>query len=182
MINSGTFRRLFNSSLLKPFRRFAREERGQSVVEGALSLMMLMMLIFGVIETSWAIYSDHYVANVAHEAARFAMVRGGGWTSACDGTGTQSMCVATTDDVRNFVANRNFPGITITAAEVHVQYFATLPSSTSQSCSADSTGTLANAAGDAVQVTICHPFTLTVPLIPAITWQLTSTSQMVIAQ
>lgn len=144
--------------------------------------MTLLMLIFAVIESSWAIYSDHYVSNVAHEAARFAIVRGGSWSSACDGTGTQSKCTAKLDDVKNFVANRNFPGINVTASQVHVQYFSTLPSSTSQSCTAESTGTLANAAGNIVQVTVCHPFTLTVPLVPAITWNLSSTSQMVIAQ
>lgn len=181
MINPSTSRRRFNSRLLRPLKRFASDEQGQSLVEGAIALMTLLMLIFGVIETSWAIYSDHYVGNVTHEAARFAMVRGGSWSSACDGTGTQSKCIATTNDVANFVANRNFPGINITAGEVCVEYFSSLPSSTSQSCTT-STGTLANAAGDVVQVTITHPFTLTVPLVPPITWQLSSTSQMVIAQ
>lgn len=178
MILPGTSRQLFNSPLLSALRRRARDEQGQSLVEAALSMITLLLLIFAVIESSWAIYSDHYLGNVTHEAARYAIVRGGSWSTACSGYGS-SMCTASPTDISNYVASRNFPGIQIQATDVCVQYFSSVPSSTSSSCSANSSP---NAPGNIVQVTINYPFTLAVPLLPPITWQLSSTSQMVIAQ
>lgn len=176
---------MFHSPRLYALRRCGREEEGQSLVETALSMMALLMLIFGVIESSWAIYSNHYVGNVAHEAARYAIVRGASWGTSCDGTGSagsgyaSSKCTANATDIQNFVANDNF-GTSITASNVCVEYFSTLPTSASTSCTT-STGTLANSVGDVVQVTITYPFTISIPLIPAITWNMSSTSQMVIA-
>lgn len=140
--------------------------------------MTLLLLIFAVIESSWAIYSDHYVGNVTHEATRYAMVRGGSWSAACSGYGS-SMCTASPTDIKNYVTSRNFPGIRIQAANVCVQYFSSVPSSSSSSCTDNSSP---NSPGNIVQVTIGYPFTLTVPLLPPITWHLSSTSQMVIAQ
>ena len=171
--------------MLRALRRCARDEQGQSLVEAAVSMMTMFILLFGVIETSWAIYTDHYVGNVAHEAARYAIVRGGSWAANCDGSGSagsgygSSMCTASSTDIANFVVHRNFPGINIAAGDVCVEYFSSVPSSTSGSCTANSSP---NSPGDIVQVTINHPYTLTVPGLPAITWRLSSTSQMVIAQ
>ena len=138
----------------------------------------VLVLIFATIEASWAIYCDHYLGNVAHEATRYAIVRGSSWTTSCAAY-TSSMCKASTTDIANYVVSRNFPGINIAASNVCVQYFSTMPSSTSSSCTGN---TSPNAPGDIVQVTITYPFNLAIPLAPAITWHLASTSQMVIAQ
>lgn len=150
-------------------------------------MMVMLMLVFGVIELCWAVYGLHCVGNVAHEATRYAIVRGGSWGTTCDGTGAagsgsaSSMCTASTTDIANYVANRNFPGLNVTANDVCVEYFSSVPSNVS-ACTTSSTGTLANSPGDFVQVTINYPFTLTLPGLPAYTWDLTSTSQMVIAE
>lgn len=178
MTISSTSRQLPHCSFIQAFRRCAHDEQGQSVVEAALSMFAMLILIFGVIESSWAIYCDHYLGNVAHEATRYAIVRGGSWASSCSGYAS-SQCTASPTDIANFVANNNFPGINITASEVCVQYFSSVPSATSSSCSANSSP---KAPGNIVQVTINHPFVLTVPGLPQITWNLASTSQMVIAQ
>ena len=178
MILSGTSRKLFNSPLLSGLRRCARDEQGQSLVEAGFCMLTLLLLIFAVIESSWAIYTDHYVGNVAHEAARYAIVRGGSWGSACSGYGS-SLCTASPTDISNYVASLNFPGIQIQASNVCVQYFSSVPASTSSSCTGN---TSPNAPGNIVQVTVTYPFTLSAPLLPPMTWQLASTSQMVIAQ
>jgi Flp pilus assembly protein TadG len=182
-----TIRLPFRSPLLRALRRRARDQRGSALVEVAVTTIPLLMLIFGVIEISLAIYNFHYLANAAHEAARYAIVRGSSWSTGCDGSGSagsgygSSQCTASTNDIANYVANRNFPGISIAASNVCVQYFSSVPSSTSNSCTT-STGTLANAPGDIVEVRIRVPYQVTIPGLPVYTWNLQSTSQMVIAQ
>lgn len=140
-------------------------------------MMGLLMLIFAVIEASWAIYSYHYLGHITHEAARYAIVRGGSWGVPCSDT-TLSMCTASQGDIADFAASRNFPGINIT--NVCVEYFSSVPSNTSSCSPPGNTGP--NLPGDIVEVTITYPFTLSVPLLPPITWNMSSTSQMVISQ
>lgn len=146
-------------------------------------MLVLFMLIFGVIEGCWAVYSYHYLANAAHEAARYAIVRGGDWLIPCDSVGgwSASMCAASPENIASFVNSRGFPAITVDPNEVCVQYFApdSLPPSGSLACDGNSGP---NQVGDIVQVTISHPFTLIIPGLPNNTWNLSSTSRMVIAQ
>lgn len=149
-------------------------------------MIVLLILIFGVIEVSWAVYSYHLVANAAHEGARYAMVRGNSWAPAsCDGSGsagsgwTSSRCIASSADIANYVANRSLPGVAINASNVCVQYFATVPASTSTTCTPGGT---ANSQGNIVQVTVSYPFTLNVVFLPPKTISISSTSQMIIAQ
>jgi Flp pilus assembly protein TadG len=168
-------------------RRRALDQQGSSMVETAVCILVMLTLIFAVIESCWAVYTFHYIGNASHEAARYAIVRGGTWGASCDGSGnagsgySSSMCTASSTDIANYVANRGFPGIRLTSSNVCVAYYSSVPSSASTSCTASS-GTLANAAGDVVQVTVSYPFKLNLPLMPAYTWNLSSTSQMVIAQ
>ena len=155
------------------------------MVETAISFSLLSMLMFGVFEVCLAVYSYHFLANTAHEATRYAIVRGSSWTSSCDGSGKDgsgydgSGCTASPTDIANFVANRSFPGFHVTADDVCVQYFSSVPSSTSTTCSSNSSP---NAPGDIVQVTINYPFKLTIPFLKAQALTMSSTSQMVISQ
>lgn len=158
------------------------------MVETAFSLLILIGLLLAVIEGSMAVYSYHYLANAAHEATRYAIVRGGDWATSCDGNSTagsgygSSMCTASPSDIANYVANRNFPGIRLTASNVCVQYFSSVPASPSARCTASTGAITANVAGDVVQVTIIEPFTFFLPGIGTYNYNLASTSQMVIAQ
>jgi hypothetical protein len=181
---SGTIRLHLKSRLLRAFTRHARNESGQSLVETAVSMLIVLMLIFGVIEGCWGVYSFHYLANAAHEAARYAIVRGHDWIIPCDSVGgwSASMCTASPANIANFAANRGFPGINIDPNnDVCVEYFApdSMPDSGSLACNPN---TGPNSVGDIVQVTINNPFKLTLPGLPAYTWNLSSTSRMVIAQ
>ena len=166
-------------------RRSTRDEQGSNLVETAVSMLVLLMLMFGVIEASLAVYSFESVANAARDATRYAIVRGGSWSATCDGTGqagsgySSSRCQASPADIANYIANRDFPGVNIAASNVCVEYFSSVPSSTSTACSANSSP---NSPGDIVQVTITYPFTLTIPGLAAYSLNLSSTSQSVIAQ
>ena len=187
MINRATIRLPFNSPLLRALRRRARDNRGSALVEAALTMIPLFMLFFSVVEISMAVYNFHYISNAAHEAARYAIVRGSSWGTACDSNGTSgsgyasSQCTASTDDIAQYVANRGFPGVNISASDVCVQYFGTMPTSPSTSCTT-STGTLSNQPGDIVQVRVRVPYQFTIPALPTYTWYMGATSQMVIAQ
>lgn len=184
---SDTIRLHLNAPLLTIVSRQFRDERGGTLVETAISFLLLLSLMFGVIEGSMAVYSYHFLAGAAHEATRYAIVRGGGWDNACDGTGKagsgygSSMCTASPADVANYVANRNFPGLSLTAADVCVQYLGSAPGGATTTCSA-STSNTDNVPGDIVQVTLAYPFALNIPGLPGHTFTMTSTSQMVISQ
>lgn len=158
------------------------------MVETAISFLLLLALMFGVIEGSLAVYSFHFLANASHEATRYATVRGGEWGFSCDGSGSSgsgygsSGCTANWDDVKNYVASRNFPGLHITAGNVCVQYLSSTPASTVTPCTTSSTALTNNVRGDIVQVTINYPYTLSVLGLGNYTFQMSSTSQMEIAQ
>jgi Flp pilus assembly protein TadG len=158
------------------------------VVETAISLSILTLLMFGIFEVCLAVYSYHFLANAAHEGARYAIVRGGRWSVACDGSGkagsgyASSMCKASTADVANYVVQRSFPGILLTASDVCVKYMGPTPGSASTTCKASDSIAADNVPGDIVQVTVNYPFTLPVPGFPAVLFTMSSTSQMVIAE
>jgi Flp pilus assembly protein TadG len=155
-----------------------RSEQGSAVVETAVSMVCLLTLIFAVFEVSIAVYSYHFVANAAHEGARYAIVRGSGWGAACSSP-SSSMCTASTAQIAAFVASRQFPGVNLTANDVCVQYSASVSSTPSTTCTANTTP---NSAGDLVQVTVTYPFTFNLPFVKALKINLASTSQMTIAQ
>lgn len=171
------------SSVLTALTRSARDEQGQSLVETALTMLILIGLLFAVIEGCVAVYSYHYLANAAHEAARYAIVRGGDWSTTCDAAGgwSASMCMASPDNVAHYVANRGFPGINIVPDNVYVSYFHTIQANVSTGCPGTNGPTTYNRTGDVVQVTICYPFTFALPF-GTYTYNLASTSQMTIAQ
>lgn len=189
MIPLSKFRLRIRLPLSGALKRRMRDDRGQSMAETAVSLTLSLLLIFGFIEFCWGLYSFHYLANASHQATRYAIVRGGSWTTNCTDY-TDSQCTASTAEIANYVAATaaNIPGMYqgpsgtgLTASDVCVLYFASVQSSVTP-CTSSSTGTLDNAPGDIVQVTINYPFELNLPFWTPITWQLTSTSQMVIAQ
>jgi Flp pilus assembly protein TadG len=183
----GTFRLHPNALLLSTLRRLWCDQRGGTLVETAISFLLLLALIFGVIEGSLAVYSYHFLASAAHEATRYAIVRGGGWDMSCDGSGStgsgygSSGCTANATDVANYVANRNFPGLRITAADVCVEYLGSSPGSATTACTA-STANTDNVPGDIVQVTISYPYTISVPGLPRYSFTMSSTSAMAISQ
>src|SRR5579862_6709464 len=56
--------------------RLVRGERGQTLVEFAISLVVFMMTIFGTIEFGQAVWHYNMVSDLAQEGARWASVRG----------------------------------------------------------------------------------------------------------
>lgn len=61
-------------------------ESGVSLIETALSMVIIIIVIFWVFELSWLLYTHSVLADAANEGVRYAIVRSGG-----DVTGTQAI-------------------------------------------------------------------------------------------
>jgi Flp pilus assembly protein TadG len=78
------------------------EDDGVTIIETAVVISSMLIILFGILEFSRAIYADIYIGYVAHAATRYAMVRGTTFTgTSCSTTATED-CTATSTDVVNF--------------------------------------------------------------------------------
>jgi Flp pilus assembly protein TadG len=140
--------------------RRLRGEEGQTLVEFGFSCAVLFMTLFGILGVCGAVYSYNFVSDAAHEATRYALVRG----SACT---FSTNCPVTSAQIQTYVRNLGYPGIipgNLTAA-------ATWAGSS-------------NAPGSTVSVTVTYTYPLNIPF-----WKqsgtilhLSSTSHMTISQ
>ena len=87
----------------KPFAERCRADRGDALVEFALSSIVFFLLVFGTLEFGIAIWRYNVVANVAKEAVRRAAVCGS------DTALSSSDC-----NIQSFVSGRSY-GMTVTA-------------------------------------------------------------------
>jgi hypothetical protein len=150
--------------------RHARSEHGSAIVEMALSLIVLLTVVFGIMEMSLALYTFHFISEAARDGTRYAIVRGSSCPTAlsgCPGAGNPV-------DVQSYLQGEGFPGITPSLLTA-VTTFPSAGSTCPPSGPCDSPGNL-------VKVVVTYPFPLSIPFIPASTLHMTSTSQMVISQ
>ena len=82
-------------------------QRGNAMVELALTMSAFFLLTLGAMDFSWAIYAQNFCSYAAQDAARWASVHG-----------SQSSSPAAVEDMRAFVQNEgvglNPGGITVT--------------------------------------------------------------------
>ncbi|MGH9394779.1 MAG: TadE/TadG family type IV pilus assembly protein [Terriglobales bacterium] len=131
---------------------------GTSMVEFALSVSVFLTVLFGIMQLSLAMFTYHFVAGAARQAARYAMVRGAecsGWATACP---------AAASDIQSYVESITPGGINPAALTVTTTW---LPD---------------NTPGSEVQVTVQYAYGLDIPFVPASLWHLSSNAQMVISQ
>ena len=139
--------------------RVLRVEVGNTIVEFALSSIILLTLVFGVMMICFALYVYNVLGEAAREGSRYAIVRG----SACN---SFSDCPNVTQaQIQTHIRNIGFPGIT----------------SASLTATASWPGGNENP-GQQVRVTVTYPFPLTIPFELKRTLNMSSTSQMVISQ
>jgi Flp pilus assembly protein TadG len=143
--------------------RRLRGEEGATLVEFALSCAILFMTLFGVIGLCGALYSYNFVADAAHEATRYALVRG----SACTGF---TDCNITSAALQTYVQNLGYPAI--------------VPGNLTAAATWSGTNTPFNAPGNTVSVTVTYRYPLNIPWWPqsGSILSLSSTSQMAISQ
>lgn len=143
-------------------RRFIRCEHGSTLVEAALSMSLLLGMMFGMMAAGFMLYTYHFLSYAARAGARYAVVRG----SACDNSNGMPNCPnVTSDQVQTYVRGLRQTGIN--AAQLTVT--TTWPNVTDNP-------------GDPVNVVVQYPFPLSVPFVISNTVNMQSTSQMVISQ
>jgi Flp pilus assembly protein TadG len=168
--------------------RLVREESGVELVEFAVTAMVLMFILFGVIEFALAMYAYHFTSNAAQQGTRFAMVRGYTWskntTTACSTSAPPSFtmpygCTASSTDIQNYVQSLASAGIspgnvTINTTNSYV-WPGTTPDGASTGC------TQPNSQGCLVKVTVSYSFKL-LPFLKVSALPMSATSETVILQ
>jgi Flp pilus assembly protein TadG len=142
-------------------------ERGSALAETAVVMTVLLMLMFGIIDFGRALYTYSFVAQLARQGARWAIVRG---ADSC--AGGIDNCNATSAELQTYVQSLN-EGAT-NASSIS----ATLTTGTSPGC------TSGNAPGCTAIVTVTYPFKFLLPFMPSGslgTIHMSSTSTMVIS-
>jgi Flp pilus assembly protein TadG len=155
-------------------RQFVRREDGSAILETALSMIILLTFMFGIMAVALALYSYHFISEAAREGTRYAIVRGSSAGSPCTAPGPPT-CAAQSADVQAYVKGLNFPGINpgnMSVAPVWTVFPAGGICAPSASC---------NNPGNLVTVTVTYNFPLTIPFVPAHTYTMSSSSAMVIS-
>jgi Flp pilus assembly protein TadG len=162
---------------LRRLRGQVRGEEGASIVETALASTVFLAMLIGVFQMMLALYTFHFVSDAAREATRYAIVRG---SASCTNTPDLSNCDATSDQIQSYARGISYPGITpgkLTVTTTWLKVSTSLPAT----WSACASGTC-NAPGNQVKVVATYAYPLNVPFVPKATFNLTSTSEMVISQ
>jgi Flp pilus assembly protein TadG len=157
-------------------RHLIAEETGATVVEFALTSSLLLMVIFGILDGSRALYFDHYVCYSAEEASRYAMVRGSTWKNATCTTISTESCTATSANVQSLVQANTPMG---NSSDLTVTTSWTGKTAAGATCNAKS---INNSPGCVVQVQVTYSFNFVLPFLPRNTLPLTSTSAVAITQ
>lgn len=152
-------------------------EQGSALVECALSSLILLSVLFGIIAISLAAYSGLFVSDAARQGTRYAIVRG----STCSTySANLSNCNVTSSQIQTYLRGLAFPGIDSSNLTAATSWYA--PSSSSDpTWTLCSSGTC-NLPGNMVKVTVTYTFPLSIPNIPSSSLTLKSSSRMVIAQ
>jgi Flp pilus assembly protein TadG len=138
-------------------------QRGSALLEQALTIILLLSVMFGIIDFARALYTYHFVANAAREASRWASVR----------SSTSSLGAADSSNVETLVSN--VPGMGLDPANITSSVNWLSPPHGSPSCPA-------NTPGCVVQVQVNYNFKFFFPFMPSSAIRMTSTSEMIITQ
>jgi Flp pilus assembly protein TadG len=144
-------------------------QRGSSLPETAIAMAAVLAILFGIIDFGRAMYTYGFVATMAREGARWAIVRG---SESCTNSPSLPDCGATKAEIVSYVQGLS-EGATV-ASSINVT-----PSWPGTGC----TGSTLNAPGCNVIVQVSYPFKfLALPFFPKAGITMTSTSEMVISQ
>jgi Flp pilus assembly protein TadG len=148
------------ASIFRRLLRLAREEQGGGLLEFVISAWLLLITVFGVLEFGMGMYAYHFVSAAAQQGARYAIVRGAHWTTACSTSAPPQFsmnydCKAASSDVQNYVKSLTSMGLNPASVTATATWPGTTPDCTS-SCSACSTS--AENPGCMVKVQVTYSF------------------------
>ena len=159
-----------------------RCEQGSEMVEFAVAATLLFTLIFGIIDCSRALSTQHFVANVAREATRYAAVRGSTWTGTACASATAFACAATADDVSAY-AKTVLPSMIDPTKLTIATLWPGLSASGAPCAAGGSAGgstSSPNRVGCLVVVKVVYAFSFAAPFLPRMTIAIPSTAEMTI--
>ena len=143
--------------------RFGRRaERGATMAETALILSTVFVLLFGIIDFGRAMYAYAFVAQLARQGARWAIVRG----SACS---LLDHCNASQSDIQTYV--RSLSEGATNANNTNVTSVWTCPA-----------GLSGNAPGCTITVTVRYSFSFMLAYLPGASIPMSSSSAMVVSE
>ena len=151
--------------------REMRRDEGSSLVEFALTIVIVMQLLFGVMQLCLAFYTYEMVNEYARAAARYAMVHG----STCLLANGASCYNDTNAGLQTVVQNNNYPGIN--PSKLTVTESNTFAPGRTSCLTANCKGT-----GDQVTVNVAYSYKLPIPFVPAKSFTMSSSSTMIISQ
>lgn len=168
--------------------RLASEECGAELVEFALSALILMAILVGVIGSAMAMYTYHFVSSAAQQATRFAMVRGYTWskdeTTNCSTSAPPNFtmiynCTASSTDIQNYVQSLATGGISAASVTVNTTNSYVWPGQTPDGTTAPCA--TVNSQGCLVKVTVSYTFNF-FPVQRMSAWSMSATSEGAILQ
>jgi len=157
---------------VRRWRRLAGTE-GATLVEFAVSCLILLPMFFGFIETCMAFYTYNFVSDAAREASRYAMVRG----ATC--TGLPDCNITTAAPLQSYVVSLPYPGLNPSNLVVAVKFW---KASTTLPMTWTACAIACNQPGNQVQVTVRYNFPIGIPFWKVTTISIGSVSSMVISQ
>jgi Flp pilus assembly protein TadG len=75
--------------MVGPSQNRSRRQRGQSLLETAMMIVVIFTVVFWIFELGWLMYTYAVMADAANEGVRYAVVHSGGDTS-----GTQARVIS----------------------------------------------------------------------------------------
>ena len=150
-------------------------QRGASLPESAIVIAVVLALVFGIIDFGRYMYTYAFVASSARQGARWAMVRG---SLSCTNAPSLPHCNASPSDIQTYVQGLSV-GLTDPTKITTPQSSSTVwPGCTPLAGS----GSPNNGPGCIVAVQVNYPFKFILPYLPGPTYNMTSTSKMIITQ
>ena len=149
-------------------------ERGSTLVEFALTFILLMLFVLGISAFGHALYVYHFLSNSAREATRFASVHGSTCNDDLSCSTTGGPATDSNSVVDDYVRTMIPPGVDSSQLTTSVTY--PLVSGGPTDCASTK-----NAPGCTVQVQLSYNFRFIFPLLPSSPFTLSSTSDMVVA-
>jgi len=141
-------------------------EAGNALVEFTLTMVVILILLFGIVDIGRALFAYDWVSGAARVGARFAMVRG----ATCTG-GVPGGCPAISSQVTTYIDST---AIGLNQNDITVNSY----------CRVGETGfnLLPCAPGTSVYVQVKYSFSFITPFISQYNWLMTSSSQMVVVR
>ncbi|WP_263378075.1 TadE/TadG family type IV pilus assembly protein [Granulicella paludicola] len=164
--------------MLRSLHSFPREQDGATLIEFALCITALLTVVFGIMDLSRALYTDHFVVMAARQATRYAIVRGADFSGTACTTVTTANCDATQANIINYVDSLAPAGTKI----ANLTIAASWPGTDGSGATCTNAVRVSNSYGCLVTVKVKYAYTFSLPFLPKNAMSLQSTSSMTISQ